>query len=35
MDCDNNFDGWKIDINSAMAVKPAEQRELIDGVIVY
>jgi len=35
LDCDNSFRGWKIGIASAIAIKPAEPYELIDGVIVY
>jgi hypothetical protein len=35
MDCDNSFRGWKIGLTSAMAIKPTEPCELVDGVIVY
>ena len=35
MDCDNSFRGWNLGITTAIAIKPAEPYELIDGVIVY
>jgi hypothetical protein len=35
MDCDNSFRGWKIGITSALAIKPTESYDLVDGVIVY
>ena len=35
MDCDDKFRGWKIGTVSALAIKPAEPYEMVDGVIVY
>ena len=35
MDCDDSFIGWKIGLTSALAIKPTESCELVDGVIVY
>ena len=35
MDCDDSFRGWKIGLTSAMAIKPTEPCELVDGIIVY
>jgi len=35
MDCDERFKGWKIGLTSAIAIKPAEPYNLVDGVIVY
>ena len=35
LECDNHFDGWKIGITSASAIKQSQPSELFDGIIVY
>ena len=35
VDCDRRFQGWNIGIMAAVAAKPSEIWELLDGVIIY
>jgi hypothetical protein len=35
VDLDERFAGWKMGITQSLAIKPAEVRELLDGVIVH
>jgi len=35
MDCADSLKGWQLGLTSAIAIKPTEPYELVDGVIVY
>jgi len=35
IDCDDSYHGWKIGLTYALAIKPTEPCDLIDGLIVY
>jgi uncharacterized iron-regulated protein len=35
VDLNDGFAGWKLGITQSLAIKPAEVRELLDGVIIY